>query len=169
MLINPSHIIAGARKVEIQQRPIIPPGDNDVLVEIISTGICGSDCHNWESDKLSRQMVLGHESSGLIKEVGKNVTDRKVGDRVAVEPGFACLECEFCLRGNPNTCANLKYCGLDPTDGTLCQYFTCKASMTVPIPESVSWEEAGSIQPLAIAVQLARRASLSAHHTLAIL
>lgn len=166
---NVSHVPAGARKLEIQQHPIVPPGENDVLVEIISTGICGSDCHNWESDKVSRQLVLGHESSGIIKEVGQNVKDRKVGDRVAVEPGFACMECEFCLRGNPNTCANLKYCGLDPTDGTLCQYFTCKAAMTVPIPETVSWEEAGSIQPLAIAVQLARRASLSAHHTLAIL
>lgn len=72
------------------------------------------------------------------------------------------------MKGNPNICANLKYCGLDPTDGTLCQYFTCKSSMTVPIPDNVSWEEAGSIQPLAIAVQLARRASLNAHHTMAI-
>lgn len=76
----------------------------------------------------------------------------------------------FACAGPPNTCADLKYCGLDPTDGTLCQYFTCRASMTVPIPDTVSWEEAGSIQPqpLAIAVQLARRASLSAHHTMAI-
>jgi D-xylulose reductase len=77
--------------------------------------------------------------------------------------------CEFCVLGNPNICANLKYCGLDPTDGTLCQYFTCKSSMAVPIPENVSWEEAGAIQPLAIAVQLGRRAALNSHQTLAIL
>lgn len=162
-------VLAGARQLEIQQRPVIPPGDDDVVVEIIATGICGSDCHNWESDELSRPLVLGHESSGIIKHVGKHVTDRQVGDMVAVEPGFVCLQCEFCLRGNPNTCANLKYCGLDPTDGTLCQYFTCRASMTVRIPDSISWEEAGCVQPLAIAVQVARRALLSAHHTLAIL
>lgn len=77
--------------------------------------------------------------------------------------------CEFCARGNQNTCAKLRYCGLDPTDGTLCQYFTCRASMTVPIPNNVTWEEAGAIQPLAIAVQLGRRAELNAHKTMAIL
>ncbi|KAL1872318.1 hypothetical protein VTK73DRAFT_1549 [Phialemonium thermophilum] len=166
---NRAVVWVGQRKLEVQQRPVHPPGDNDVLVEIIATGICGSDCHNWESDSVSRQLVLGHESSGIIKQVGKNVKDRAVGQHVAVEPGFACMECEFCVRGNPNICANLKYCGLDPTDGTLCQYFTCRSSMTVPIPDNVSWEEAGSIQPLAIAVQLARRAGLNTHQSLAIL
>lgn len=89
---NKAVVWVGARKLEIQERPILPPGDNDVLVEIISTGICGSDCHNWESDKVSRQLVLGHESSGIVKHIGKDVKDRFVGQRVAVEPGFACME-----------------------------------------------------------------------------
>ncbi|CAG9951295.1 unnamed protein product [Clonostachys rosea f. rosea IK726] len=165
---NRACVWVAAKTLEVQERPIEPVGDNDVLVQVISTGICGSDCHNWESDKVSKHLVLGHESSGIVKEVGKAVTDRVVGQRVAIEPGFACMTCEFCVKGNPNICANLKYCGLDPTDGTLCQYFTCRSSMTVQIPENVSWEEAGAIQPLAIAVQLARRASLNSHQTLAI-
>ncbi|KAH7311439.1 xylitol dehydrogenase [Stachybotrys elegans] len=168
MTTNRACVWVGARKVEVQERPIPAVGEGDVLVEVISTGICGSDCHNWESDKISKQLILGHESAGIIKEVGKGVTDRVIGQRVAIEPGFACMTCEFCLRGNPNICSNLKYCGLDPTDGTLCQYVACRASMTVPIPENISWEEAGAIQPLAIAVQLARRAALNSHHTLAI-
>ncbi|EFX00029.1 xylitol dehydrogenase [Grosmannia clavigera kw1407] len=158
----------GARKLEIQQKPVRIPGDDELLVKIMATGICGSDCHNWESDKVSRQLILGHESSGVIERIGKSVQDRKVGDRVAVEPGFPCLQCEFCLRGSFNICAELKYCGLDPTDGTLCQYFVCLASMTVPIPENVSWQEAGGIQPLAVAVQLARRAGLKTGQTMAI-
>lgn len=89
---NRSVVWVGARQLEVQQRPVDSPGDNEVLVEIIATGICGSDCHNWESDKVSRQLVLGHESSGVILKVGKNVTSRTVGQRVAVEPGFACME-----------------------------------------------------------------------------
>ncbi|KAI8251649.1 hypothetical protein K4K58_008438 [Colletotrichum sp. SAR11_239] len=101
---NKAVVWVGPKKLEIQERPVRPPGDNEVLVEIIATGICGSDCHNWESDKVSRQLVLGHESSGIIIQTGKSVKDR----------------CEFCVKGNPNICANLKYCGLDPTDGTLC-------------------------------------------------
>ncbi|KAF7552892.1 hypothetical protein G7046_g7271 [Stylonectria norvegica] len=166
--LQPRRCLGCAQKLEVQQRPVVAPSDNEVLVEIVATGICGSDCHNWESDKVSRQLVLGHESSGVIVRVGKNVTSRTVGQRVAVEPGFACMECEFCIRGNTNTCENLKYCGLDPTDGTLCQYFTCPWGMTVPIPDTISWEEAGAIQPLAIAVQLARRAALNAQQTMAI-
>ncbi|KAL4875793.1 chaperonin 10-like protein [Aspergillus karnatakaensis] len=165
---NRSVVWVAARTLEIQERPIDPPGANDVLVQVISTGICGSDAHNWTSSSVSRHLVLGHESAGIIVEVGSDVKDRHVGQRVAVEPGFACLKCEFCLRGNPNTCANLKYCGMDPTDGTLRQYFTCGAHMAIPIPDEISWEEAGAIQPLAIAVQLARRANLTASKTLAI-
>lgn len=89
---NKAVVWVGARKIEIQERSVLPPGDNEVLVEIVSTGICGSDCHNWESDKVSRQLVLGHESSGVIINIGKDVKGRFVGQRVAVEPGFACME-----------------------------------------------------------------------------
>lgn len=89
---NRSVVWVGAKKLEIQQRPVTSPGDHEVLVEIVSTGICGSDCHNYESDKVSRQLVLGHESSGIIVHVGQKVKDRSVGQRVAVEPGFACME-----------------------------------------------------------------------------
>lgn len=62
-----------------------------------------------------------------------------------------------------------KYCGLDPTDGTMCQYYTAPSDLAVPSPETVSWEEAGAIQPLAIAVQLARRASPNPSQTMAVL
>ncbi|KAL2811093.1 chaperonin 10-like protein [Aspergillus granulosus] len=165
---NRAVVWVAARTLEIQERPIDLPGPNDVVVQVMATGICGSDAHNWESSSVSRQLVLGHESAGIIIEVGADVHDRHVGQRVAIEPGFACLKCEFCLRGNQNTCANLKYCGLDPTDGTLKQYFTCGAHMAVPIPDGINWEEAGAIQPLAIAVQLGRRAELTANKTLAI-
>lgn len=88
---NRACVWVGKRKIEVQQKPVTPIGDGDVLVEIITTGICGSDCHTYESDQVSRQLVMGHESSGLIKEVGKDVNDRFVGQRVAVEPGFACM------------------------------------------------------------------------------
>ncbi|KAJ3962528.1 hypothetical protein N0V92_000694 [Colletotrichum tropicale] len=89
---NRSVVWAGVRKLEIRQQPIRVPNDDEVLVEIITTGICGSDCHNWDSANVSRELILGHESAGLIKTIGKNVTDRFVGQRVAIEPGFSCRE-----------------------------------------------------------------------------
>jgi D-xylulose reductase len=166
---NRACVWVGKRQLEVQQRPGPALGDNDVLVKVMSTGICGSDCHNWDSASVSRQLVLGHESAGVIERVGAAVTSRTVGQRVAIDPANPCRVCEFCLRGRPNICASLKYCGLDPTDGTLCQWAVVDASRAFPIPDDISWEEAGAIQPLAIAVQLGRRAALNSHQTLAIL
>ncbi|KAH8782041.1 xylitol dehydrogenase [Hyaloscypha sp. PMI_1271] len=159
-----AHGITSNRSVHREVKEL---GEEDVLVEVISTGICGSDAHVWESNPAKAPPVLGHESAGKISKVGSKVTSRTVGQRVAIEPGFALRRCEFCIRGNPNICANLAYC--DHTEnGTLTQYFVCPAHMTVPIPESVSWLEAGCIQPLAIAVQLGRRANMRAHQTVAV-
>lgn len=166
---NRACVWVGRRQLEVQQRPIPALGDHDVLVKVMSTGICGSDLHNWESAAVSRQLVLGHESAGVIERVGAAVTAITVRQRVAVEPGAPCRACEFCTRGQPNICASLQYCGMDPTDGTLSQYAVVHAARAVPIPDSISWEEAGAIQPLAVAVQLGRRAALNAHQTLAIL
>ena len=92
-LTNRSLVWAGRRRLEIVQRPVCPPGNSEVLVKVISTGICGSDSHNWESDNVSKDLVLGHESSGIIEQIGANVEDRVVGQRVAIEPGNACMKC----------------------------------------------------------------------------
>lgn len=90
MPTNNAAVWVSHRTVAIQDRPITPPGPNEVLVQVISTGICGSDAHNWNNPNVSRELILGHESAGLIVEIGSEVKDRHVGQRVAVEPGFAC-------------------------------------------------------------------------------
>ncbi|RDW74919.1 hypothetical protein BP6252_06061 [Coleophoma cylindrospora] len=155
------------KTLEIQHREVGEISDDEVLLEVITTGICGSDAHVWASNPAKAPPVLGHESAGKIIKVGSKVTDRVVGQRVAIEPGFACMKCEFCIRGQPNVCANLSYCG-HTENGTLTRFFKCPPHMTVPLPDSVSFKEAGCIQPLAIAVQLGRRANMRAHQTVAV-
>ncbi|PVH74794.1 xylitol dehydrogenase [Cadophora sp. DSE1049] len=164
---NRSVVWVAPEKLEVQHRDVPELKDDDVLVEVIATGICGSDAHVWASNPAKPPPVLGHESAGRILKVGSKVTDRQVGQRVAVEPGFPCMKCEFCVVGKPNVCANLAYCG-HTQNGTLQRFVVCPASVTVPIPENVSWKSAGSIQPLAIAVQLGRRANMRAHQTVAV-
>jgi D-xylulose reductase len=80
------------KKLEVQERPVPEVGENDVLVQVISTGICGSDAHVWASNPATPPPVLGHESAGVITKIGGSVKDRSVGMRVAVEPGFACMK-----------------------------------------------------------------------------
>ncbi|KIM94767.1 hypothetical protein OIDMADRAFT_45674 [Oidiodendron maius Zn] len=167
ILTNRSVVWIAPKKVELQDRTIPEIGPKDVMVKVIVTGICGSDAHVWCSNPSKQPPVMGHESAGVIVRLGVEVSDRYINQRVAIEPSCPCLECEFCIRGQTNLCAQLEYCG-HTADGTLCQYFICRATMTVPIPESVSWKEAGCIQPLAISIQLARRANMRAHQTIAV-
>lgn len=91
-LSNQSVVWAAPSKVELLPREVSEPGDNEVLIQVIVTGICGSDCHVWESNPAKQPPVLGHESAGVIMRIGSKVTDREVGQRVAIEPGVPCLK-----------------------------------------------------------------------------
>jgi len=101
---NPSFVLRGVEDVIYEQRPIPEISDNELLVEVKKTGICGSDVHYLIHGRIGdfvvkNPMVLGHESSGLVSKVGAKVTTHKVGDRVALEPGAPCLGCEDCRSG----------------------------------------------------------------------
>ncbi|RDW74851.1 hypothetical protein BP6252_05993 [Coleophoma cylindrospora] len=165
---NNAVVYMGERNIQIQDRPMPKCDIDQVLVKVICTGICGSDVHNYCDPKTHPGLILGHESAGEIIEVGANVKGRHVGQRVAIEPAFVCRRCEFCCKGLQNVCAAMKYGGMDKTDGTLSQYFACEPEMAVPFPDHLPWEEAGCIQPMAIAVQLARQANLRPHQTVAV-
>jgi threonine dehydrogenase-like Zn-dependent dehydrogenase len=103
-------------------------------VHVQATGICGSDLHYYTKGRMgprqldsSKPMVLGHESAGVVTQVGASVTSLKVGDRVVIEPGRACGGCSQCLQDRYNLCPKMKFSSSllqGPNDGTLCRY-TC--------------------------------------------
>lgn len=92
--INLMGVSVGPKKLEIQNRPLPeePLGENEVTVQIVANGLCGSDCHVWAAGPRTSPLGLGHEAAGIIVEMGKRVTDRSVGQRVAIEPGFPCMK-----------------------------------------------------------------------------
>jgi len=159
--------------VEIQDLPIPSVTAGDVLVKVESTGICGSDLHNYNhggvgENIIKQPIILGHESAGTVIKVGPGVTDIAVGDRVAIEPTMYCRRCHTCKIGKTNVCRNVRQASMNPTHGTLLQYYACDSDFVVKIPDNISWEEAGCIQPLAVAVQLAKRAKFAPGQTVAI-
>src|SRR6266568_1384473 len=81
-------VLYAPRDLRIEQRPVPSPSEGEVLVRILSVGVCGSDVHYYEHVRSA--LVLGHESSGQIIEVGKGVSGARVGERVAIEPGEPC-------------------------------------------------------------------------------
>ena len=128
------------------------PGFKEVLIKVKRCGICGTDLRIWAGTEPSaRNVVLGHEYSGEVVELGSGISRVKVGDRVTVDPNIACQTCEFCLTGKVNLCSNLKALGVD-IDGGFAQYCVVPETQLYPIPDYMTWDEAALVEPVACAI-----------------
>ena len=105
-------------------------------------------------------MVLGHESAGIVHSVGDKVTELKVGDPVAMEPGVPCRRCIRCKEGKYNLCPDMAFAATPPYDGTLARYYTLPEDYCYKLPENMSLEEGALIEPTAVAVHITRQASI---------
>jgi len=111
-------------------------------------------------------MVLGHESAGIVANVGSNCKTLKVGDQVAMEPGIPCYICHFCKNGQYNLCKYVKFAATPPVNGTLCQYYCCPEDFCVKLPDNFpSLEEAALIEPLSVGVHACKLADLKVGQT----
>lgn len=153
-------VMTDLMKVEIQERPIPQPKENEVLVKVEYVGICGSDLHYYESGRIGDfvvepPFVLGHEAGGTVVEVGAKVKHLKPGDRVALEPGKTCGECEFCKQGKYNLCEDVVFFATPPVDGVFQEYVAHEAGLCFKLPENVSTMEGALIEPLAVGMHAA--------------
>ncbi|HDJ89625.1 MAG TPA: hypothetical protein ENG40_02910, partial [Thermoprotei archaeon] len=132
--------------------------DDEVLIKVKRCGICGSDLHAYKGlhPDYILPLIPGHEFSGDVIEVGKNVEKIKVGDKVAVEPLVVCGKCRFCIRGEYNRCIKLKVIGCQ-TNGAFAEYISVPERWVYKLPEKISYEEGAMIEPLAVAVHAVRR------------
>ncbi|KAJ5734789.1 hypothetical protein N7533_013192 [Penicillium manginii] len=164
---NLSFVLEGIHKVKFEDRPI-PTLENphDVLINVRYTGICGSDVHYWEHGSIGpfvvkEPMVLGHESAGIITQIGSAVTTLKVGDRVAMEPGIPCRRCTPCKSGSYNLCIDMAFAATPPYDGTLAKYYTLPEDFCYKLPDTLSLQEGALMEPLSVAVHIVRQASVT--------
>ncbi|GMK57242.1 hypothetical protein CspeluHIS016_0400760 [Cutaneotrichosporon spelunceum] len=125
---NPSFVLHGVEDVKIEDRPIPELENDEVLIEVAKTGICGSDVHYLKHGRIGsfvvkEPMCLGHESSGKVVKLGPKATGLKVGQRVALEPGMGCRTCDLCKGGLYELCPNMTFAATPPyIYGTLCRY-----------------------------------------------
>ena len=136
-------VLYAPRDLRIEQRPVPAPSEGEVLVRILSVGVCGSDVHYYEHGRIGdfivrSPLVLGHESSGQIVEVGKGVSPARVGERVAIEPGEPCGRCDQCRTGRYNLCPNIRFHGTPPVDGTLSEFVAVKSELAYTVPDEIS-------------------------------
>lgn len=153
--------------MKFEERPVPKlQSEHDVLIAINYTGICGSDVHYWVEGAIGPYvvkdpMVLGHESAGTIVSVGSAVKTLKVGDRIALEPGYPCRRCPACLSGHYNLCPEMHFAATPPIDGTLAGFYTSPADFCYKLPENVSLQEGALIEPLAVAVHICKQAVIT--------
>jgi L-idonate 5-dehydrogenase len=140
---------------------------HDVRVRIEAGGICGSDLHYYRHGgfgaiKLRQPMVLGHEIAGTITEVGSDVTNVSVGQRVAVNPARPCGKCSYCLEGRRNLCLDTHFYGsamrYPHVQGGFRQYLVCEAAQAFAVPDDVKASDAAFAEPLAVCLHAVNQA-----------
>lgn len=136
--------------------PIPQIGDDEVLIKVHCTAICGTDLHIMDWDKWSQSRVVtpiipGHETAGDIVAVGKNVRDRKVGDRVSCETHIPCGTCWFCRNGLSHICKNVKLFGVTE-NGAFAEYTKIRSDCTFLLDDDISYEAACMFEPMGAGV-----------------
>ncbi|MFT8812376.1 zinc-dependent alcohol dehydrogenase family protein [Oenococcus sp.] len=148
-------VLTAVKHMEVQETKKPTPKANEVLIESKYAGICGTDHALYNglpgSAAAVPPIVLGHENSGIVAEVGAEVVDFKVGDRVTVDPNIYCGKCFYCRTGRPELCDNLSAIGVT-RNGGLEQYFTAPETQVYKVPDNVSLKAAATTEPISCAV-----------------
>ncbi|XP_074107594.1 sorbitol dehydrogenase [Cotesia typhae] len=163
---NLTAVLYGINDLRLENTPIEEPNDDEALMEMACVGICGSDVHYLVNGRIGdfvveKPMIIGHESSGVVVKVGKDVKNLKVGDRVAIEPGVPCRRCQFCKEGRYNLCKDMIFCATPPVHGSLRRYYKHAADFCFKLPDNVSNEEGAMMEPLAVGVHACKRANIT--------
>lgn len=134
------------------------PQTHEVLVETTVSGVCGSDTHAAAGHHpfVPLPYLPGHEVVGIVREVGPDVDDVKVGDRVTVEPTLPCWECKMCRSDRHNLCEKLRFFGCGYDQGGMADFFTIPANRVHVIPSDLNDLQAALIEPLSTPVHAVR-------------
>ena len=144
-------IIEDIKKFKITDIDKPTPDKEKVIIDILKTGICGSDIHNWDAGE-PKGLVMGHEFTGKVVDPG-NRFDLKIGDKVTALPISPCGHCEACETGNPQYCSEtwLHAVGLSlDNPGGLTQRIAIRPDMVIKVPDNIRDEEVAMVEPASV-------------------
>ncbi len=160
--------IYGPLDMRLEDVPIPELNDDEVLIKVLVSGICTTDKELYDGSMpyfaqglSKRPMTAGHEWSGIVSEVGKNVTNVKVGDHVIGDISIGCGKCTNCLNGNYHLCDNRTELGVIRYDGSFAEYLKTEGKNVYKVPEGVTPEEAALVEPLATVLYGVRRTGIN--------
>ena len=161
LVLEKAHELA-RREIALPPQPV---GPRDVKIRMHTVGVCGSDVHYYQHGGIGpyvvdQPMILGHEASGTVAEVGSEVTHLRPGDRVCMEPGIPQLDSRAVREGIYNLDPAVRFWATPPIHGCLTPYVVHPAAFTFRLPDNVSFVEGAIVEPLAIGLQAAKKAAL---------
>lgn len=143
------------------------PGPHQLAVRVAYGGICGSDLHYFNHGgfgtvRLKEPMALGHEVSGVVSGLGKDVKNFAVGQRIAISPSRPCEQCHYCQKGQQNQCLDMRFYGsamrFPHVQGAFRQFLVINASQAHGLSDSLSLSEAALAEPLSVGLHAIQRA-----------
>jgi L-iditol 2-dehydrogenase len=152
----------GLRDIRLETREVPPLGERDVLVEVRSVGVCGSDVHYYEHGRIGsfvveQPLVLGHEVSGVVVDRGPRAAKHRLGQRVALEPGIPCGRCRECREGRYNLCTDVRFFATPPVDGAFARYVAIHEDFAFALPDELSDDAGALLEPLSVAIWACRK------------
>jgi len=156
----------GDIRLETSEEPLLAA--HEVLLEVKAAGICGSDIPRiFETGAHSFPLIPGHEFSGIVTKTGAGVNNEWQGQRVGVFPMIPCKICVFCRKKQYEMCRNYSYLG-SRRNGGFAEYVAVPEDNLIKLPESVTFEEAAMLEPMAVAVHAMRRIAPAASDTIVV-
>lgn len=169
--MNRFPVLHGIDDLRMESHPIPEVGPNEVLLRMSRVGLCGSDLAMVYRGMLGDLVIqtpmgIGHEASGVVAKCGSAVTHLKPGDRVTIEPGNCCGNCDFCKAGHYNNCVKDNFYTLPmPNPGCIAHYFKHRGDLCHKLPDTVSQEEGALMEPFSVAIHACRRSKVTAGTT----
>ena len=147
-----SAVFYGKHDLRVEEHPMPEVGPHDVLIQVEACGVCGTDVHIYEGDKGAAEVtpptILGHEFSGVIREVGSEVKKYKAGDRVCIDPNCYCGACDPCRNGVAHFCENMMGYGTT-VNGGFAEYCAVDEREVYLLGENTTFEQGAMAEPVA--------------------
>jgi L-iditol 2-dehydrogenase len=173
MMNNKAAFMQGTNNMIFKDVKMPKIGKKEVVVNVDTVGICGSDVHYYQHGRIGDfvvegDFILGHECAGVVVDKGSEVKDLVVGDRVTLEPGKTCGKCEFCKEGNYNLCPDVEFFATPPYHGVFQKYVSHPADMCFKLPDNVSNVEGALVEPLAVGLHATNKGGVKLGDTVVI-
>lgn len=142
------------------------PCKGEVLIRVMSVGICGSDMGPYAGKDMDRRqpgIIMGHEAAGVVESLGEAAALWNVGDRVAINPQIYCEDCFFCNTGTNNLCDNMLLIGSSKRkflNGAMCEYICISEKQLLKLPDNVSFDEGALLDPVGNAIRVVRKGNV---------